>query len=111
MDQRTIFPRTGGWPEGSFEMIQVHDIYYYISSTSNHRAFDPGGWGPLVQRTPTFASSLFNLCLGKKAQAQVCQNSILPLYHTITHFTSYLKLPANCSNIPFHYPNDVRHRY
>ena len=34
-------------------MIQVHYIccalyfhyYYYISSTSDHQAFDPGGWG------------------------------------------------------------------
>ena len=36
------------------EMIQVHYIYfalyfyyYYISSTSDHRALDPGGLGPL----------------------------------------------------------------
>ena len=37
-----------------FGMIQVHYIYcalyfyyYYISSTSDHQAPDPGGWGPL----------------------------------------------------------------
>ena len=37
-------------------MIQAHSIYcvlyfyyYYISSTSNHQALDPGGWGPLPQ--------------------------------------------------------------
>ena len=35
-------------------MIQAHYIYcilyvyyYYISSTSDHQALDPGGWGPL----------------------------------------------------------------
>ena len=37
-----------------FGMIQVHYIYcafcfyyYYICSTSDHQALDPGGWGPL----------------------------------------------------------------
>ena len=42
-------------------MIQAHYIYwalyfycYYISSTSDHQALDPGGWGPLLYR----ASSL-----------------------------------------------------
>ena len=36
-------------------MIQVHYVYcalyfyyYYISSTSDHQALDPRGWGPLV---------------------------------------------------------------
>ena len=36
-------------------MIQVHYVYwalyfyyYYISSTSDHQALDPGGWGPLL---------------------------------------------------------------
>ena len=43
----------GQWRGGGFEMIQVHYIYcalyfYYISSTSDHQALDPGGWGPLV---------------------------------------------------------------
>ena len=39
----------------SFGMIQEHCIYctlyfyyYYISSTSDHQALDPGGWEPLV---------------------------------------------------------------
>ena len=38
-------------------MIQAHYIYcalyfyyYYISSTSDHQALDPGGWGPLQYR-------------------------------------------------------------
>ena len=42
-----------GW---GLEMIQVHQIYcalyfyyYYISSTSDHQALDPGGWGTLPQ--------------------------------------------------------------
>ena len=40
--------------ENGFGMIQVHYIhcvlyYYYISSTSDHQALDPGGWGPPVQ--------------------------------------------------------------
>ena len=41
-----------GWGDG-FGMIQVlyiycalHFYYYYISSTSDHQALDPGGWGP-----------------------------------------------------------------
>ena len=36
-------------------MVQAHYIYcalyfhfYYISSTSDHQALDPGGWGPLT---------------------------------------------------------------
>ena len=36
-------------------MIQTHSIYcalyfyyYYISSTSDHQALDPRGWGPLL---------------------------------------------------------------
>ena len=38
-----------------FGMIQGHNIYgalyfcyYYISSTSDHQAIGPGGWGPLL---------------------------------------------------------------
>ena len=38
-----------------FQMIQVHYIYcalnfycYHISSTSDHQALDPRGWGPLL---------------------------------------------------------------
>ena len=38
-----------------FRMIQVHSIYcvlyfyyYYINSTSDHQALDPGGWRPLL---------------------------------------------------------------
>ena len=49
----TVFPRTEGW--GSFWMIQTYYIYcglyfcyYYISSTSDHQALDPGDWEPLV---------------------------------------------------------------
>ena len=29
----------------------LYFYYYYISSTSNHQALDPGGWGPLHQTT------------------------------------------------------------
>ena len=44
-----------GWgPGDGFMMIQMHYVYcamyfyyYYITSTSDHRALDPGGWGPL----------------------------------------------------------------
>ena len=51
---KTIFPRMG--PEGDgFGMIQEHYMYcalyfyyYYVSSTSDHQALDPGGWGPLL---------------------------------------------------------------
>ena len=42
-----------GWGDG-FRMIKANSIYralyfyyYYISSTSDHQALDPGGWGPL----------------------------------------------------------------
>ena len=48
----TIFPRMG-WEE-DFRMIQENYIYcalyfhfYYISSTSDDQALDPGGWGTL----------------------------------------------------------------
>ena len=39
-------------------MIHEHDIsctrhcYYYISSTPDHQASDPRGWGPLLQGFP-----------------------------------------------------------
>ena len=40
---------------GLLVTTQVHYIYcalnfhyYYISSTSDHQALDPGGWGPLL---------------------------------------------------------------
>ena len=43
-----------------FWMIQVHYIpcalyfyYYYISSTSDHQALDPRGWGPLIGNSCT----------------------------------------------------------
>ena len=51
---KRVFPRAriGGDDVG---MIQAHYInctlyfyYYYISSTSDHQASDPGGWGPLI---------------------------------------------------------------
>ena len=48
---KTVLLGTG--KRGGFRMIQVHYTYcalyfyyYYISSTSNHQALDPGGWGP-----------------------------------------------------------------
>jgi len=41
---------------GGFGMIQAHYIYcalyfcyYYISSTSDHQALDPGGWRPILR--------------------------------------------------------------
>ena len=54
---KTIFLQTGREGGGSdgFEMIRAHYIYcalyfyyYYVSSTSDHQALDPGGWGPLL---------------------------------------------------------------
>ena len=46
------------WGRGDgFRMIQAHYIYcalnfyfYYISSTSDHQALDPRGWGPQLAR-------------------------------------------------------------
>ena len=39
-----------------FRMIQAYYVYcalyfcyYYIGSTSDHQALDPGGWGPVLQ--------------------------------------------------------------
>ena len=53
---RQFFHGRGG-KGGGFGMIQVPYIYcalyfcyYYISSTSDHQALDPGGWGPLIKR-------------------------------------------------------------
>ena len=47
------FPQTEAG--GGFGVIQERYIYcpfyfyyYYISSTSDHQALDPGGWGPLL---------------------------------------------------------------
>ena len=49
---KVIFPLTG-WGDDWDD--QVHDIYYalnfyyyYISSTSDHQALDPEGWGPVL---------------------------------------------------------------
>ena len=41
---------TEGWCLGR---IQAHDllctsVYYDLSSTADHQALDPGGWGPLL---------------------------------------------------------------
>ena len=54
---KTIFPQARGGGNG-LGMIQVHCIccalyfyYNYISSTSDHQALDPRGWGPLIQIT------------------------------------------------------------
>ena len=54
------FSMDQGWGDG-LGIIQAHYIHcaiyfycYYISSTSDHQALDPGGWGPLLYR----ASSL-----------------------------------------------------
>ena len=54
---KTIFPQARGGGNG-FGMIQVRCIccalyfyYNYISSTSDHQALDPRGWGPLIQIT------------------------------------------------------------
>ena len=53
--------------ENSVGMIQVHYIYYalyfyyyHISSTSDHQALDPGGWGPLEQITPKLTRVVWN---------------------------------------------------
>ena len=55
------FPTDPGVGDG-FRMIQVHYIYralyfyyYYINSTSDHQALDPGGWGPLLRAKYVFS--------------------------------------------------------
>jgi len=47
--------RPEGKGGGGFKTIQTHYTYcalylyyYYISSTSDHQALDPGGWRPLL---------------------------------------------------------------
>jgi len=46
---------------GGLGMIQVHYIYcvlyfrYYISSTSDHQALDPGDWRPLYYSTVLYS--------------------------------------------------------
>ena len=37
-----------GMSQGHFISCALHFCYYYISSTSDHQASDPGGWGPLI---------------------------------------------------------------
>ena len=34
--------------QGHFISCAFHFCYYYISSTSDHQALDPGGWGSLI---------------------------------------------------------------
>jgi len=46
------FSTDQGWGDG-LGMIQVHLLFtdfhhYYISSTTDHRVLDPGGWGRLL---------------------------------------------------------------
>ena len=55
-----FFHRPGEWGDG-LGMIQVRYIYYvlyfcyyYISSISNHQAFNSRGWGPLLQVIQTY---------------------------------------------------------
>ena len=59
---KTIFSQIGG--DGS-RMIQAYYVYcvlyfyyYYIHSTSDHQALDPGGWGPLCYGTRSFSRTL-----------------------------------------------------
>ena len=64
---KVIFPQTG--VGDGLGMIQVHYIYcalyfcyYCISSTSDHQALGPGGWGPLVSRVYScFEGQVFQL--------------------------------------------------
>ena len=39
----------GGWFLDDSRVLHLLCSYYYISSTSDHQALDPGGWGPLLQ--------------------------------------------------------------
>ena len=48
-------------------MIQAHYIYYVlyfrddcISSTSDHQAFDPEGWGPLLMPSNPRVNLIYN---------------------------------------------------
>ena len=48
-----------GMIQGHYIYCALYFYYYYISSTSDHQALDPGGRGPLMLRTllgsfPTF---------------------------------------------------------
>ena len=36
----------------------LYFYYYYISSTLDHQALDPGGWGPLCYGTCSFSRTL-----------------------------------------------------
>ena len=52
---RQFFHRWGNGQGGGFRMNQAHYMYcvlyiyhYYISTTSDHQALDPGGWEPLL---------------------------------------------------------------
>ena len=64
------FSMDQGWGN-DFGMIQVHYIYcalyfyyYYISSTSDHQALDPGGWGPCLR------AWVFNVLVSSKNTGQ-----------------------------------------
>ena len=61
-------------------MIQGHYIYcacyfyyYYISSTSDHQAFDPGGWGSMVTHSHQFIQSRTHSVIRHILNANTCQ--------------------------------------
>ena len=62
---KTVFPGTKSGD--GFRTIQVRYVYcvlclyYYISSTSDHQAFGPGGWGPLLCRIPLLCQVFIHL--------------------------------------------------
>ena len=86
VSRKTIFPLTREERDG-FRMIQVHYIYcalyfyyYCISSTSDHEALYPGGWGCLLQShsVSSVAQSCLILC-----DPMDCSTPGLPVYHQL----------------------------
>ena len=62
MEDNFSMDRGWRWGDG-FEKIQAHYTYcafyfyyYCTSSTSDHQALDPGGWGPLTYIVSTTLS-------------------------------------------------------
>ena len=54
-----------GLTQGHYAYCALYFYYYYIRPTSNHQAFDPGGWGTPASRGRTSGATAELLGVGK----------------------------------------------
>ena len=79
-------------------MIQGHYIYcafyfyyYYISSTSDHQALDPGGWGSMVIQSHQFIQSRVHSVIRYTLVATTCQ-ALVAIGTSPTHEWLWLRV-------------------